>query len=318
MSRIAYAMGDSSFIEDLVAPCSSPASPRTPEIHIDLAALTLKLEMTEEKRPEVRPRDLTKPRELYRIPVPAGFYVKLPPIKKDEKRFFKSKDNWKALPIATSVPTTSIQNEVHLLNIPEKESDISSDLCSSSSSSRSTTSIKREIKKIELRPIDVSISITPKEVLRRRHHVQQVQEQLHNVLHQPKLSQRQNSTKKALRDEFLRQKSILGLHVRCPTDLMVQRKINSKSKTIPVRNKHTTEDNRSSNRPNCRIVNGLAVISSQWSPKREKKSEKLRKTSFEKLDKSYETPATKLFNVYIQNRTTDSFTRLNSNNYNES
>lgn len=45
--------------------------------------------MTEEKKTEVRPTDLTKPRDLYRIPVPAGFYVKLPPIKRDEKRIFK-------------------------------------------------------------------------------------------------------------------------------------------------------------------------------------------------------------------------------------
>lgn len=219
------------------------------------------------------------------------------------------------MPVTNSVSVSSIQHEIHLLNIPEKESSTSSD--SRSSSSLSTVSIKKEIKQMELRPIDVSISITPKEVLRRRHHVRQVQEQLQNILHQPKPSPRQVSTKKALRDEFLRQKSILGLHVRCPIDLKVQYKNNNKSKTVPIRNKTTIDENHSSERPNCKIINGLAVISNQWSPKKEKRKDHLRKISIDKLDKSYETPASKLFNVYIQNRSTESYTRLTTDNHEE-
>ncbi|CAD5112123.1 DgyrCDS1363 [Dimorphilus gyrociliatus] len=292
MSRIAYPVGDR-FVEDLVAPCTSPASPLPPEIHIDLKALNLKIDTKEDKKGSISwSRELTNPRELYKIPVPSKFFVKLPSIK-NGKQYFKPNETWKEL------AEIGAKKEVNLLNIPDK---LPSPIESSIRLSSPVATIKKTTKQMQLRQIDMNISITPREVLQRRHHVRQVQEKLQNILHQTKHSNKRRAKKVGLRDEFFRQKSILGLNLCCPNNLQIDMK-RSKTGLIPIHNKLIAMETKSVEKSNTSEMNDLAIISSRWPQAREEKRNSLTTANIEKPLKSSATATPKVFNILYINKT---------------
>lgn len=202
------------------------------------------------------------------------------------------------------------RKEVNLLNIPDK---LPSSIESSLHLSSPIVTVKKENKQTRLRQIDMTISITPREVLQRRHHVRQVQEKLQNILLQTKHSNKRRSKKYGLKDEFLRQKSILGLTLCCPSNIKnnLQR---SNTGLIPVHSKLTSNEDKTIVRSNTCRLDDLAIISRRLPQvQKETKNDLSTKTNTEKPTKTIEISSTKIFNLYQQNKTSQSFARLNDN-----